>query len=679
MLGTACALVSVSCSKLPFEMVDVNNMWDDNYSGLADDSTYWSSCGTYNVSDPSCRLIDDTFYIFSSDVIYKDPQTQSWGNNRRGGNNQGGNRMGPGGGGFPGGGFPGMPGFPGMGQSANRSQKSKDRVALARQERMKLRAAAMGLDTTTVVADSADMPQDMPMDPAAMFAGGMPNMSGGMPGMAGGMPGMMGGMPEGMPAMGGMPNGVANRQGAMPGRGDANGAAVQRGGSGSSQRQGQTGQQQGNQQRGGDQQRGGQQRSGNQQRGGAPQGGFPDFSGGGFPDFSAFAGFGDFARGRGMRGMTSGKVGDGFIQRRKSTDLVNWEFAGWVFDSLPASASEWTKELKGRAINTTKAPFVMEYNGKVRLYYTLASPMSFGPAFIGLAEGESVYGPWEDKGCVIKSDMGAKAVATDPTIIERDGKMYMYYGAGSTGIYCVELNAATGLLQNSDDYGVCLVKRAEAAEVVYNDEFDQYYMFCSFGRSMGNYNIRVGRSNSPMGPFVDFNGKALSNESLPEVVTPYSFDKHEGWIGTGHASVFCNDDDEWFIAHNGRLKSDARIMDLHVRQIVFNEDGWPMVAPERYTAYEEHTFTAEEVCGGYEILRFRGNDSIPCKYINIELVEDDWSFDKGNQKLNLTLWNGEQLSDLKVFVGHDWERQSTTVQFVGIEPDGHTVWGKRVD
>ena len=31
----------------------------------------------------------------------KDPQTQGWGNNRRGGNNQGGNRMGPGGGGFP--------------------------------------------------------------------------------------------------------------------------------------------------------------------------------------------------------------------------------------------------------------------------------------------------------------------------------------------------------------------------------------------------------------------------------------------------------------------------------------------------------------------------------------------------------------------------------------------------
>ena len=113
--------------------------------------------------------------------------------------------------------------------------------------------------------------------------------------------------------------------------------------------------------------------------------------------------------------------------------------------------------------------------------------------------------------------------------------------------------------------------------------------------------------------------------------------------------------------------------------MIFTEEGWPIAMPERYMGEKPFKFTADEVCGGYEILRFNGNDSIPCKYLNIEIVEDDWSFDEGNQVLNLTLWNGEQLNGMMVFPGHDWERMSTSIQFVGIDEAGHTVWGKRVD
>lgn len=619
-LGT---LVLGSCSRVPFEMVDTDNLWQDNYSQLENDSTYWINCGTYNVQDPSCRLIDDTFYIFSTDAMYLDIQAQmgSWRGNQNSDRGGRGGAFGPGGGGFP-----GFGGFGGFGQENSRAQKSKDRVVVKREERMKIRAAMLGEDTTTTKEEE---PEVVPQ-----------------PGLAMGGPGM-----ERGPMMrGGDTTGMAARRAAMEER-RAQGRA------------------QGGQQGG----------AATPAAPAAPGGGFPGMGGGGFPgmDAGGFGGFGGFGR-RGGRSAGGMKIGDGFIQLRKSVDLANWEFAGWVFDSIPAAAQEWIKGIKGRPVNTTRAPFVCEYDGKVRLYYTLASP-GFGPAFIGLAEAKSVYGPWEDKGCVIQSDFDSEAVAADPSIVEYDGKMYMYYGTSASGVYCVELNPETGLLKKAEDRGVCIAKGVEAAEVIYNEDNEFFYLFCSSGNSRNEYNVRVGRSKTPVGPFTDSQGKGVTGNSLPEVITPYAFDKHVGWIGTGHATVFQNKRGDWYIAHNGRLSNDPRILDLHLRKMIFTEEGWPIAMPERYMGEKPFKFTADEVCGGYEILRFNGNDSIPCKYLNIEIVEDDWSFDEGNQVLNLTLWNGEQLNGMMVFPGHDWERMSTSIQFVGIDEAGHTVWGKRVD
>ncbi len=596
-LGTS---VLGSCSRVPFEMIDTDNLWQDNYSQLENDSAYWSNCGTYNVQDPSCRLIDDTFYIFSTDAMYLEIQAQM-GSLRE---NQNSERWGRGGGGFP-----GFGGFFGFGQENSRAQKSKDRVVVKREERMKVRAAMLGEDTITITEEE---PMAVPQPGFAMGGHGM-------------------------------------ERGPMMRGGDTTGMAVRR--AAMEERRGQ----------------------GRGQQGGAAT---PATPGGGFPGMNA-EGWGGFGR-RGGRSAGGMKIGDGFIQLRKSVDLANWEFAGWVFDSIPSAAQEWIKGVKGRPVSTTRAPFVYEYDGKVRLYYTLASP-GVGPAFIGLAEAKSVYGPWEDKGCVMQSDSGSEAMAADPSIIEHDGKMYMYYGTSASGIYCVELNPETGLLMAPENRGVCIAKGVEAAEVIYNEDNEFFYLFYSSGNSRNEYNVRVGRSKTPVGPFTDSQNKEVTGNSLPEVITPYAFDKHVGWIGTGHATVFQDKHGDWYIAHNGRLSSDPRILDLHLRKMIFTEEGWPIAMPERYMGENSFKFTADEVCGGYEILRFNGNDSIPCKYLNIETVEDDWSFDEGNQVLNLTLWNGEQLNGMMVFPGHDWERMSTSIQFVGIDEAGHTVWGKRVD
>lgn len=626
--GVVCATVGASCSREPFMMVDVDNLWQDKYGNLEEDSTFWSQCKTYNVQDPSVRLIDDTFYLFSSDYKYVDLaalRSSNSGNNRNNRDDRGGGR----------GGFPGFPGFPGgFSQENSRAQKSKDRVVVKREERMKMRAAALGEDTTTVLDSEQDTVQ-MP-EWGGMMAG---------PGMRGGFgPGMRGGDTTGMAARRAA---MAARMGRDSVRGENRPEAGSRGGRGSAPAMG-----------------------------GAPAGGgFGPGMGGGFPGMGGEGGFAGFPGMRGRRGASQG-VGDGFIQRRKSVDLYNWEFAGWVLDSMPSSASDWMKGIMGPPVNTTKAPFVMEYKGVVRIYYTL-SAIGRGPSFIGLIESESVYGPWEDKGAVLTSDFDSEAVATSPTVIEHDGKMYMYYGAAPQGVYCVELNPATGKPVAEGSYGTSVAKGMEAPEVVYNDEHEMFYLFCS-AVDRESLNVRVGRSKSPMGPFTDYEGNSVNGNSLPEVMNPYTFDKHVGWRGIGQISVF-EDGGEWYVSHNAETNSDARMMTLHLRKMIFTEDGWPLVMPERFAGEKRFRFITDEVCGGYEILRFNGNDSIPCKYLNIEAVESDWSFDESAQVLNLTLWNGEVLNGMMPFLGHDWERQSTTIQFVGIDEKGHTVWGKRVD
>jgi hypothetical protein len=53
-----------------------------------------------------------------------------------------------------------------------------------------------------------------------------------------------------------------------------------------------------------------------------------------------------------------------------------------------------------------------------------------------------------------------------------------------------------------------------------------------------------------------------------------------------------------------------------------------------------------------------------------------WKFAERGQLLSLTL-NGESVDNLLVFAGHDWENETETVLFTGLDSRGRSVWGKR--
>ena len=145
----------------------------------------------------------------------------------------------------------------------------------------------------------------------------------------------------------------------------------------------------------------------------------------------------------------------GFIQMRRSKDLVNWEFLGWALPEIPQEAVEWVRShAGGHGATNIWAPYIIPYNNKYRLYFCVSA---FGrkTSYIGLAESDSPEGPWTLAGCAAKTDDTTAMNAIDPTITvdPSNGKWWMHYGSFFGGLYCVELNPETGLPMLDGDRG----------------------------------------------------------------------------------------------------------------------------------------------------------------------------------------------------------------------------------
>lgn len=409
-------------------------------------------------------------------------------------------------------------------------------------------------------------------------------------------------------------------------------------------------------------------------------------------------------------------VPTGFIQVRRSRDLVNWEFCGWAFSEIPAEARVWVQSKNdGRGASNIWAPYIVNCGDKLRLYYSVSA---FGKptSYIGLAESTSPVGPWIQKGCVVRTDETTAVNAIDPTVItDRDGRWWMHYGSYFGGIYCIELDADTGLPLEPGTIGHLVARRAnyktdnlEAPEIIYNGHTDTYYLFGSYDPLMTTYNVRVARSESAAGPFIDYHGREMrdTTDNFPILTAPYRFSEHPGWAGTGHCGVFETPDGRFFMVHQGRLSPDNEMMDLHVRQLFFTAGGWPVVSPQRYAGSENRTFLSADIAGEWEVVRvqeprakrgleagqvlwgeghlFDGecNTSVRCSVnrdgtVKIDSMQGQWRFDEAGQLLSLEI-GGEEITDLIVHAGHDWELHAETILFTGLDSRGRSVWGKRV-
>lgn len=436
--------------------------------------------------------------------------------------------------------------------------------------------------------------------------------------------------------------------------------------------------------------------------------------------------------------------GHGHFFYRRSKDLVNWEFMGssmttapaWVKDSLNNKRARMNPALP--AITSPNygywAPCVRKVGNKYRMYYSIVvdNPISgtdftnsWGErAFIGLAETDDLASNvWTDKGMVVCSepdglkpysftgsrnweDAYFKFNAIDPSFIETpEGDQYLIYGSWHSGIAALKLNPTTGKpdqLKTLSDYGTRIATRSttsrwqasEGPEIIYNPDTQYYYLFLAYDGLDVPYNTRVCRSKNIMGPYLGINGADVTSgaDCWPMLTHPYGFNNHTGWVGISHCAIFQNPETkEWFYASQARLPEGVAginvsnaIMMGHVRAIQWTEDGWPVIAPERYAGVPTTTITEASFIGTWEQITMNYQYKVIQKSVTIYLTADKkvsggatgtWSYDSTNKTLTV---NGVKC---KVSDAWDWESatRKVTITYSGFTARGLPVWGKKIN
>jgi arabinan endo-1,5-alpha-L-arabinosidase len=184
--------------------------------------------------------------------------------------------------------------------------------------------------------------------------------------------------------------------------------------------------------------------------------------------------------------------------------------------------------------------------------------------------------------------------AIDPAVITENstGRQYLSYGSfwGESGS---SARPETGLVDRARRIRLPIASRPrsvdgaiEGSYIIHNPATGFYYLFVSYGSLFADYNVRVARSRSITGPYLDRNGIAMTDTSAaPESVGfkllgGYRFGESQGWIAPGHNSVLRRGD-EWFVVHHMRPENDTSWAYLCVRKMCGLTTAGPSQVPCR--------------------------------------------------------------------------------------------------
>ena len=257
-----------------------------------------------------------------------------------------------------------------------------------------------------------------------------------------------------------------------------------------------------------------------------------------------------------------------------SSNLVNWKYVSDAFTVKPS----W------KVNGAIWAPDIAYVNGKYHLYYSYSIWTDVNPG-IGLAIADRPEGPFMDLGKLfLTTDIGVPN-SIDPFYIEDNGKKYLFWGSYSSidaqGTYGIQLSDDGRTVPDmtkkfkitaGDFEGVSLFKK------------NNYYYFvgskggCCAGEN-STYQLRVARSTSLQGPYLDKNGVDITARSAGTII----LQSNEKFAGPGHNARVMTDKkgDDWVLYH-GMDKSNAVINGVNQRalmldKLVWDSDGWPTV------------------------------------------------------------------------------------------------------
>ena len=263
------------------------------------------------------------------------------------------------------------------------------------------------------------------------------------------------------------------------------------------------------------------------------------------------------------------------VSTASSTDLKTWKHREPVFDEPP----RWALEVApGNQRHHYWAPDIVRVGNLYHLYYSV-SEFGKNTSAIALATSPALdpanpRHQWTDRGIVIRSGRGNNYNAIDPALLLDKGRLWMAFGSFWGGIFLIELDPVTGL-RLDETPPLQLAWSREIEEPALHRRDDYYYLFvneglCCRGKD-STYRVRVGRSRSVTGPYLDDQGRDLRKDGGREFLGP------EGdFIGPGHVGILHDGDQEWVSVHfyDG---TDDGAPTLALRRLGWTEDGWPVI------------------------------------------------------------------------------------------------------
>lgn len=409
----------------------------------------------------------------------------------------------------------------------------------------------------------------------------------------------------------------------------------------------------------------------------------------------------------------------------RSLDLIAWEqisFDAQEGCTLVENVQEEMKEaLRWARTDTFWAPDVQQLaDGRYYYYYCTcegSSPLSS----LGLAVSDKPEGPYKNLGIFLKSGMSGYDATQLPNVIDphtffdKEGKLWMVYGSYSGGIFILEMNPETGFPLEGQGYGKKLLgknhSRIEGPYILYSPETDYYYLFLSFGGLNANdgYNIRVCRSKTPDGPYVDALGQDMIdcggqpgtffNDPDYEgygvkLIGSYKFRASEnaenkrvtGYRSPGHNSAYYDEETgRHFLIFHTRYANSGEAHNVRVHTFYMNEEGWPVVSPLRYAGEMPAPVAAEEQAGLYKVLLHERDINKREHSSKEATLQPDgiitgaytgtWACEDGHTMM-LTL-DGVTYSGV-MHKAYDKDQTSWTTCFTGLDNTGAAVWGIRV-
>ncbi len=248
---------------------------------------------------------------------------------------------------------------------------------------------------------------------------------------------------------------------------------------------------------------------------------------------------------------------------------------GWVAAAVPG--------------NTNRLYWAPEVHRLHGLYYVYYAVSTFGSntSAIGLATSPTLVNPhWTDRGPVIQSSSRSSYNTIDPSVLSGpDGKLWLTFGSYWSGIKMVQLDAATGrpLASSPKVYALAAhpqdpINSIEAPYLYYHGGY--YYLFVNWDRccqgERSTYNIRLGRSRSVTGPYLDKAGRAMTaGGGEPFLGAAASGSTGHKEVGSGQAAIFTDGGHDYFSCHYEWAEDHAGAPMLNVRNLFWGADGWP--------------------------------------------------------------------------------------------------------